>query len=338
MTIKDVAEYCGVSITTVSRVLNNHPDVRESVRSRVMQAVRELHYVPNSSARDLGKSQTDTIGVVLRGATNPFLSSVFHSVEQAVASAGYAIALQQIDTDDDEIEAGATLARSKRLRGLVLLGGEFDYTPERVEKLGIPFVCCTFTGSFGSLHKDRYSSVSIDDYAEAHRAVTTLIQNGHRNIAVVLGAIDDHSISELRYRGYCDALRDAGISPDPDLVAQCGSFEMLDVYRATQRLLSRRNDVTALFTISDLMAMAAIKALHNAGRQVPEDCSVISIDGIEMTRYIVPTLTSLVQPGVEMGAEAVNILLDVIEGKGSHRHIRLETTLREGETVAAPKS
>lgn len=338
MTIKDVAEYCGVSITTVSRVLNNHPDVRESVRTRVMQAVHELHYVPNSSARDLGKSQTDTIGVVLRGATNPFLSSVFHSVEQAVAAAGYAIALQQIGTDDDEIEAGAALARSKRLRGLVLLGGEFDYTPERVEKLGVPFVCCTFTGSFGSLHKDSYSSVSIDDYAEAYRAVTTLIQHGHRNIAVVLGAIDDRSISELRYRGYCDALRDAGIAPNPDLVAQCGSFEMLDVYRATQRLLSRRDDVTALFTISDLMAMAAIKALHNAGRRVPEDCSVISIDGIEMTRYIVPTLTSLVQPGVEMGAEAVNILLEVIEGTGAHRHLRLETTLREGETVAAPKS
>ena len=138
-------------------------------------------------------------------------------------------------------------------------------------------------------------------------------------IAVVLGAIDDRSISELRYRGYCDALRDAGITPDPDLVAQCGSFEMLDVYRATERLISRRQDVTAIFTSSDLMAMAAIKALHNSGLKVPENCSVISIDGIEMTRYIVPTLTSLVQPGAEMGIEAVNILLSVIEGTGPHR-------------------
>lgn len=338
MTIKDVAKYCGVSITTVSRVLNNHPDVRESVRARVMQAVRELHYVPNNSARDLSKSQSDTIGVVLRGATNPFLTSVLHSIEQAVAAAGYTLALQQIDTCDDEIAAGAGLVRSKRLRGLILLGGEFDYTPERVADLEVPFVCCTFTGTFGSLPKDSYSSVSIDDYAEAYRAVTALVRHGHRRIAVVLEATADRSISELRYRGYCDALRDADIPLDPDLVAQCGSFEMLDVYRATKRLIARNPDVTALFTISDLMAMAAIKALHKIGRKVPEDCSVISIDGIEMTRYLVPTLTSLVQPGEEMGTTAVNILVDVLEGRGTHRHLSLTTTLREGETVAAPKS
>lgn len=338
MTIKDVAEYCGVSITTVSRVLNNHPDVRESVRARVMQAVHELHYVPNNSARDLGKSQSDTIGVVLRGATNPFLTSVLRSVEQAVAAAGYTLALQQIGTCDDEIAAGAGLVRSKRLRGLILLGGEFDYTSERVADLEVPFVCCTFTGTFGSLPKDGYSSVSIDDYTEAYRAVSALIQHGHRRIAVVLEAIHDRSISELRYRGYCDALRDAGINLDPDLVAQCGSFEMLDVYRATKRLIARCPDITALFTISDLMAVAAIKALHKKGLRVPEDCSVISIDGIEMTRYIVPTLTSLVQPGDEMGTLAVRILVDVLEGKGPHRHLSLTTTLREGETVAAPKS
>lgn len=334
MTIKDVAKHVGVSITTVSRVLNNHPDVRESVRAKVLQAIRDLHYVPNNSARDLGKSQTDTIGVVLRGATNPFLTSVLRSVEQAADAAGYALALHQIGTDDDEVAAGAELVRSKRLRGLILLGGEFDYTPERVADLEVPFVCCTFTASFGSLQQDCYSSVSIDDYAEAYRAVKSLITHGHRRIGVVLGAIDDRSISELRYRGYCDALRDAGIAADDSLVAQCGSFEMLDVYRATKRLLARRPDVTALFTISDLMAMAAIKALHKAGKSVPRDCSVISIDGIEMTRYTVPTLTSLVQPAAEMGTHAVDVLVNVLEGKGEHRHLSLPTALREGGTVA----
>lgn len=333
MTIKDVAQYCGVSITTVSRVLNNHPDVRENVRAKVLAAIQELHYVPNNSARDLGKSQTDTIGVVLRGAANPFLTSVLRSVEKAVDGAGYTLALQQIGTDDDEVAAGASLVRSKRLKGLILLGGEFDYSPQRIADLTVPFVCCTFTGSFGSLSKESYSSVSIDDHAEAYRAVKNLLDHGHRRIAVLLESTDDHSISELRYHGYCDALRDAGIDPDPALVAQSGSFEMLDVYKATKRLIARRRDFTALFTISDLMAMAAIKALHSAGLQVPEDCSVISIDGIEMTRYTVPTLTSLVQPGDEMGTQAVRILTEVLEGRGAHRHLRLSTTLREGETV-----
>lgn len=334
MTIKDVAKYAGVSITTVSRVLNNHPDVRESVRETVMQAIRELHYVPNNSARDLGKSQTDTIGVVLRGAANPFLISVLRAVEQAADAAGYTLALQQINTSDDELAAGAALVRSKRLRGLLLLGGEFDYTPERVADLEVPFVCCTFTGTFGSLPKDGYSSVSIDDYAEAYRAVKTLIDHGHRRIAVLLESTKDRSISELRYRGYCAALQDAGIPHDPELVACTGSFEMLDVYRATKRLMARRPDVTALFTISDLMAMAAIKALHKSGKSVPQDCSVISIDGIEMTRYTVPTLTSLVQPAAEMGTKAVDILVSVLEGTGEHRHLSLPTTIREGGTVA----
>ena len=333
MTIKDVAEYCGVSITTVSRVLNNHPDVRESVRAKVMQAVQELHYVPNASARDLGKSQTDTIGVVLRGAENPFFASVFRSIETAANAAGYTLVMQQISNCDDEIAAGAGLVRSKRLKGLILLGGEFDYTPERVAGLKVPFVCCTFTGTFGSLDKKAYSSVSINDYDEAYRAVKTLLDHGHRKVAVLLESTHDHSISELRYRGYCDALQDAGIDPDPDLIAASGSFEMLDVYKATKRLLNKRRDFTALFTISDLMALAAIKALHSTGLQVPQDCSVISIDGIEMTRYTVPTLTSLVQPGDEIGTQAVRILIEVLEGRGEHRHLKVSTTLREGETV-----
>ena len=335
MTIKDVAEHCGVSITTVSRVLNNHPDVRDSVRAKVLAAIQELHYVPNNSARDLGKSQTDTIGVVLRGASNPFLISVLRSIEQAAAAAGYATVLQQIEAGEDELAAGASLVRSKRLRGLILLGGEFDYTPRRVADLLVPFVCCTFTGTFGTLPKSGYSSVSIDDYAEAYRAVKTLLDHGHRRVAVLLESTNDHSISELRYRGYCAALRDAGIDADPALVAQSGSFEMQDVYDATQRLIARGADFTALFTISDLMAMAAIKALDNTGLRVPQDCSVISIDGIELTRFTVPTLTSLVQPAAEMGLQAVNILVDVLEGKGPHRHLSLAAALRQGETVAA---
>ena len=113
MTIKDVAVHCGVSITTVSRVLNNHPDVRENVRTKVLAAIQELHYVPNNSARDLGKSQTNTIGVILRGAANPFLISVLRSIEQAADAAGYTLVLQQINTCDDELAAGASLVRSK---------------------------------------------------------------------------------------------------------------------------------------------------------------------------------------------------------------------------------
>ena len=208
MTIKDVAERCGVSVSTVSRVLNNHPDVSDAIRIKVMGVVQELHYVPNSSARDLVKPKSDTIGLVVRGVGNPFFTGLIRAIERAIEDAGYTMVLHQIRSGEDEVRAGAELARSKRLRGLILLGGCYDYTPEQTVSLEIPFVCCTYTNSFGTLGKDSYSSVSIDDQKEAYRAVRLLTERGHRKIAVILDSIYDHSISQLRYMGYCQALEE----------------------------------------------------------------------------------------------------------------------------------
>ncbi|MCF2670607.1 LacI family DNA-binding transcriptional regulator [Butyricicoccus pullicaecorum] len=333
MTIKNVAEYCGVSVSTVSRVLNDHPDVSEAVRARVMAAVQELHYVPNSSARDLVRPQSDAIGLVVRGVGNPFFTAVIRAAEQAVNRAGYTLVLHQIHTEENELLAAASLARAKKLRGLILLGGCFDYTPEQTAALDIPYVCCSFTNSFGSLGNTDYSSVSIDDQAEARRAVEVLLRKGHRRIAVLLDSIRDHSISELRYRGYCQALGDHGIRLDPALVAETGDFDMAAAYDSVRRLLERKTDFTALFVIADSMAIAAMKALHDGGRRIPEDCSIIAIDGIEMSTYTVPTLTTLIQPQDEMGEEAVRILLDMVEGRAGNRHVRLHTTLRAGGSV-----
>ena len=183
MTIKDIAERSGVSVSTVSRVLNNHPDVSAAVRERVLKVVQEFHYVPNNSARDLVRPKSDVIGLVVRGVGNPFFTAVIQAIEEACESAGYTMVRHQIRSGEDELRAGAELARSKRLRGLVLLGGQFDYTPEAVAALEIPFVCCTFTNSFGTLPQGTYSSVSIDDRKAAYKIVKMLTQRGHRKIA-----------------------------------------------------------------------------------------------------------------------------------------------------------
>ncbi|MGM9661623.1 MAG: LacI family DNA-binding transcriptional regulator [Oscillospiraceae bacterium] len=336
MTIKDIAKECGVSVSTVSRVLNNRPDVRSEVRQRVLEAVEKCHYIPNNSARDLVRTQSDAIGLVVRGVGNPFFTEVIRAIEEAVNRAGYTLILHQINTEDDELLAGASLARSKKLRGLILLGGCFDYTPERTAALDIPFVCCSFTNSFGSLKRTVYSSVSIDDQAEACRAVRLLTEQGHRKIAVLLDSIHDHSISELRYRGYCQALEEAGIPLEKELVMRTGDFRMAAAYEATKELLRRGTEFTAMFVIADAMAVAAMKALHDGGRRIPEDCSIIAIDGVDMSVYTVPTLTTLIQPKEAMGAEAVRILLDIVEGRAGHRQVRLTTDLRAGGTVAAP--
>ena len=145
MTIKDIAKACGVSVSTVSRVLNNHPDVSQSVRERVQATVESSGYIPNNSARDLVRTQSDAIGVVVRGRGNLFFSAMVKTISREIDSLGYTMVLHFIDSDDDEVMAGAILEREKKLRGLLFLGGRFDYGAEVLAPIGVPFVCCTYT-------------------------------------------------------------------------------------------------------------------------------------------------------------------------------------------------
>ena len=334
MTIRDIARECGVSVSTVSRVLNNRPDVSEAVRRQVLSVVERQGYIPNNSARDLVRSQSDAIGVVVRGTGNLFFSDMLKTVSREIDAAGCTMVLRQIDSDADEVKEGAILEREKKLRGLIFLGGRFDYTPAELALVGVPYVCCSYTNRFGSLREEDYASVSIDDHQTAYRAVEVLLQLGHRRIAALIPSTSDRSISQLRCSGYLAALRDSGTAFDQALLAETGgSFEMEDAYRAVARLVEAGKDFTALFTISDTMAMAAVKALTDHGRRVPEDCSVIAIDGLRLSEYTVPTLTTMVQPAEEMGRQAVQILLDMPQGGSRQRHVRLEATLRQGGSV-----
>ena len=336
MTIKDIAKISGVSISTVSRVLNNRPDVSQSVRERVMAVVEASGYIPNDSARDLVRSHSDAIGVVVRGSGNLFFAEMLKSVSREIDRAGYTMVLRQITSDADEIKTGAMLEREKKLRGLIFLGGRFDYTPAELSSIGVPYVCCSYSNVFGSLDPDRYSSISIDDHKTAYRAVSHLIDLGHRRIVALVPSRDDRSISELRCNGYLAALSDHGIPFDPALL-KCtdGRFDIENAYAGMNALLDSGAEFSAVFALSDTFAIAAIKALHDHGRQVPEDCSVIAIDGLAVSAYTLPTLTTLIQPAGQMGKESVEILLNILENGGPPRHVRLEAILREGGSVRA---
>ena len=333
MTIKDIAKACGVGVSTVSRVLNNRPDVSPEVRARVLSVVEATGYIPNNSARDLGRSRSDAIGVVVRGMGNLFFSQVLDTLTQEIDRAGYTMILRFIDSDADEVKEGAVLEREKKLRGLIFLGGRFDYSPAELSSIGVPYVCCSFTNSFGTLPEDAYASVCIDDFRTAYLAVEKLISRGHRRIAALVPSCSDHSISELRYDGYCAALRANGIEPDPALIAECGGcFTLPESYEGMKRLLESEADFSAVFVLSDTTAIAAIKALEDAGKRVPADVSVIAIDGIDVSAYTTPTLSTMVQPAGEMGRESVELLLEVLNG-GPRRHIRLEAAFREGASI-----
>ena len=333
MTIKDLAKSCGVSVSTVSRVLNERPDVSPEVRSRVLSAVEQWGYIPNNSARDLVRSSSDAIGVVVRGTGNLFFADMLKVISREIELSGHTMVLHFIDARADEVKAGAILEREKKLIGLIFLGGRFDYTPAELALIGVPYVCCSFTNCFGSLDEGSYASVSIDDRAAAYSAVDYLIKQGHRRIAALVPSCSDRSISELRYRGYCAALADSGIALDPCLTVETGGFAAREFYGALMSLLDKGSDFTAVFTVSDTSALAVIKALADRGRRVPEDCSVIAIDGLDMSNYYTPTLTTMVQPSEDMGKKSVDILLALLSGKECARHIRAEAGMRIGGSV-----
>ncbi len=333
MTIKDIARISGVAVSTVSRVINNHPDVSPESRDKVMSVIREYNFVPNNSARDLVKTKSDAIGLIVRGYQNTFYTDIIHAIETQLDSSGYTMVMRHIGANDDEINCGAQMQREKRLLGIIFLGGRSDYSPEELSSLTVPFVFCTFTNSYGSLASDAYSSVSISDEEEAQKAVNELISRGHKKIAALISETDDHSISQLRYQGYVKALNAAGFEVDDNLVVSCGNFNIHDAYKTMKERLESGVGFTALFSISDNMAMGAMRAVREAGKSIPEDCSIISIDGIDVSEYTAPILSTLSQPRSEMGTQSAKQIIGLIEGTGTHSQLTLPTVLREGASM-----
>ncbi len=333
MTIKDIARLAGVSVSTVSRALNDHPDVSAEAKEKVMAVVEEYNYIPNASARELGKTTSDNIGVVVRGLSNPFYTKIITEIGSKIEKAGYTMVMQQIGTNDDEIMAGAVMERDKRLQGLIFLGGRLDYTKEEVSSINVPFVCCTFNNQYGTLDKTEYSSVGIDDAQAAYDAVKKLYEKGHRKVAVLLSGPDDGSVSQVRYEGYQKAVKDFGLEDNENLIISIDSYNIADAYKSMAQWLEKNIEFTALFSISDNLAMGAMKALREAGKVVPDDVAVVAIDGIEASEYMYPVLTTLCQPMEKIGAEAVALLVKIVKGGKAHKHVVLPTIYREGGTI-----
>ena len=333
MTIKDIARISGVSVSTVSRVLNQHPDVSEDARSKVLEVVERYNYIPNNSARALGQSKSDNIGLIVRGISNPFYTSIIHEIEKDIEDAGYTLVMQQIASTADELLAGAMMEQDKRLLGLIFLGGRLDYTKEQVAAIDIPFVSCSSNNAYGTLDSDSYSSVSIDDTQTAYEAVKGLYQGGHRRIAVLLSRPDDGSVSQIRYEGYVKALTEMGMAPEEDLIISVGSYNIADAYQGMLQWLDRGISFDAVFAIADNLAMGAMRAMRERGIEIPKHCSVVAIDGIEVSEYMAPALSTYCQPMEQLGSTSVQLLIDLIEQKGARKQVVLPTVFRQGGTI-----
>ena len=336
VTIKDIARICGVGVSTVSRAMNNHPDINQETKDMIMQAIEQNNYVPNNSARNLKRTDAKAIAVLVKGISNPLFNRMIKVIEQITQKEKYELVLQHVDDNQDEVTVAIELEKEKRLRGIIFLGGYFTHSEEKLKQISIPFVLSTIHLEEED-RREVYASVSVDDVKESYRIVDYLIRNGHRKIAVIGSRKDDESIGWLRLQGYRKALEHYHISADEELVCytpdDMATYSMEAGYEMTERLLNRKADFTALFALSDRMAVGACKAILDYGGKIPDQYSVVGFDGMDVAQFYNPSITTIRQPVEEMAEATIRMLLDAIRKKNKSRHMVFEGQLIEGQSV-----
>lgn len=338
ITIKDVARMCGVGVSTVSRAINNHPDINKETKEMIMSVIKEYGYIPNNSARNLKRTDAKSIAVLVKGMDNPFFNKMITVLEEEIKKKRYSLVLHHVEFNEDEVDVALELIKEKRLRGIIFLGGHFSHSEEKLKKLQVPFILSTVGCPPGNMSRDLYSSISVDDEKESGRMVQYLIDQGHRDIAILAAEMEDTSIGQLRLEGYKKTLQRNGIPVRDELIfnmrRDVSYYSMENGYRTTQELLKQGTPCTAIFAISDLLAIGACRALWDAGKRVPEHFSVAGFDGIELGQYYMPSITTIRQPADVMAKETVTLLFEIIAGRKNHQHLVYDAELLERESTA----
>lgn len=336
ITIKDVARLCGVGVSTVSRAINNHPDINEETKQKVLQIIKENNYIPNNSARNLKRSVSRTIAVLIKGIDNPFFSGMIRIFEEEIQKKKYSFILHRVDEGEDEVDVAIELVKEKKLKGIIFLGGYFSHSQEKLDQLDVPFVLSTIAIT-DKMEAGRFSSVSVDDIAESYKMVDYLCRLGHEKIGILAATPYDESIGKLRLEGYEKALKDHGIAPREEWCfysqedIEC--YTMANGYELMKKVMASENGITAVFAVSDSIAIGACKAVFDAGKRVPEDYCVAGFDGLDMAHYYNPTITTIRQPVEEMAHATIRILFDIIRNKSQNQQRIFQAQLLEGQST-----
>ena len=337
ITIKDIAKKCGVGVSTVSRAMNNHPDINQETKDKVLRVMEEYNYVPNNSARNLKRSEAKAIVVLVKGLGNTFFGELVDGLERECERKGYSCILQHVDEQEDELDAALYAAKEKKPMGLIFLGGNFRHPREKVAQLELPCVLSTIRSQ--GMEEQGIGSVSVDDMEESRKMTEYLISLGHRDIAFLTAPKTDESIGKLRLLGYRRALESHGITFRENLVGYMDVEERYSFstgYRLTKSLL-KTEQFTAMYASSDTLAIGACRALKAAGISVPKDCSVAGFDGMEVGEYYIPAITTIRQPVEKIAGASADLLFDMIEKKEKTRRLLYQGELLVREsTCQAP--
>ena len=325
MQIKDIAKIAGVGVGTVSRVINNCPDVSEKTRRKVSKIIEKYNYVPNNNARLLKMNDTKNICVFVRGVYNPFFSEIVNYIREEISKAGYFMILQQEEYKNgtEEIKSMLSLIKENKLKGIISLGAQLYNIDSKL---------FNSADVLKDNDIDSISTIKVENRYSSYNGVKYLINKGHRNIAILLGDINDKGISIERFNGYKRALFEENFLVNKKYI-KYGKYECKSAYEKTLELLEESKEVTAIFAISDLMAVGAAKAITDKGLRVGEDIALLGFDGMDMTKYYFPGISTIEQPKERLAKESINLLLDLINKKSKNRNIVIETNLLEREST-----
>lgn len=320
-TMKQVAERAGVSITSVSHVLNGTRFVSEEVRVRIEEAMRELRYVPSAVARSLKHNVTRTLGIMIPNSGNPYFAELIRNIEDRCFDADYNVVLCNSDDDPYKQSVYLRVLMEKRVDGLIVVSsGDSPDLPELLSRCGVPLVLVD--RQWDSIDGD---IVTTDHRAGAYMATRHLIGLGHRRIACITGP-EHLAPSRLRTEGWRQALGEAGLPADTLISAD---FTSQGGHEATRTLLARPSRPEAIFACNDLMAIGALCAAHEHGLPVPDALSVVGFDDIELAAFMSPPLTTVAQPKRRIGELATDLLLERLNhARTEPRKIALQPELR----------
>ena len=335
LNIDKVAKLAHVSRSVVSRVLNNHPNVSDEARGRVMEVVEKYNYRPNSVARSLATSSTYQIGVLSgifgeESLGNGYWTLLYLGIFEECIRRGYYVRLSFYSADMNK-DLHDLILNEHHLDGVICLNEEVtEFTLKTFEDNDIPIVLVGHNPKYPEI-----CSVDVDNYDGAYQAVEHLVNLGHKHIGGMFG---DQNVEETehRMRGYKNALSDAGIEMHNDYTV-VGSYSQHDGHETMKNWIDKFPEMTAVFCASDTLAMGALLALYENGIAVPEHFSVVGFDGLPISRYMIPPLTTIAQPTYGKGEQAAHLLIDKIQKKDPEvRHVNLKPELVIRKSCAAP--
>ncbi|GAB6106956.1 LacI family DNA-binding transcriptional regulator [Fusibacter bizertensis] len=326
LNIKDIAKLAGVGVSTVSRVINQHTDVKDETRSHVQEIIEKYNYIPNNSARNLKRNESMDVGILIKGMYNPFFARMIQSIEKRLSYAGYSAIIHYNIEGNKDIDAANEFIMEKKLKGVICLGGDFDQlTDQEIQRLGVPFILAS-TEIPDKLNRELFSSVIIDNEKAAYDAVKYLFELGHKKIALITTGNEDKSVGTIRTQGYLRALIEQKIEKRENYF-DVGAYTFETGYEAMSRLLEKADDITAVFAISDVMAIGAAKAIYESGKKIPEDISLIGFDDIDYAEFYNPPLTTVHQPVEEIAESTADIMIGILDDDLKHQHIVFDTEI-----------